>query len=49
MLCIVVVGHRYTEAAEECTQGAQLGDYSVGDVLRRTFDEVSSQSDKCCW
>ncbi len=32
--------HRYTDAAEECTSAAQQGDGSVGDVLRRTYDEV---------
>ncbi|KAL6760582.1 hypothetical protein V8C86DRAFT_1075050 [Haematococcus lacustris] len=31
---------RYTEAAEECTQGAQAQERTVGDVLRRTFDEA---------
>lgn len=31
---------RYTEVAEECTQGAQISDGSVGDVLRRVYDEV---------
>ena len=32
--------HRYTEVAEECTKNTQLGDGSIGDVLRRTFDET---------
>jgi len=31
---------RYTEVAEECTQGAQTNDGSVGDVLRRTYDQT---------
>jgi hypothetical protein len=40
-MCVFLLYYRsYSEAAEECTQLTRSSDCSVGDVLRRTYDEV---------